>query len=280
MYVTTAATLADVLLALGIPQTKHADYAQVTVQTVTPDTAAQALESGRKAGLTNVYRPDVLINGNKAVVAYVSSVVVSRSLRAKIRAADKNYDESFTGGDPTALEGAFLALPTPRESGWIKGTEIGREPRGEGQIKAMNGWNALGAAAYAKHSGRSAGLNLNQNWEWLHVRAASCGGKTGPTNLTAGPFGANSLMIPFESLVKTWAESDPQKVEFNFIPLDPGPAFAPKIAIRLRAQGHSMLGNLPESVLVTIDVLGTTVIDKLAGEIIARGVDLRVGVRE
>ncbi len=72
--------------------------------------------------------------------------------------------------------------------------------RGRGQEAAMNGTNARGYA----WATNTAGWNTTQ-WEWLHIRGASLGGATAPTNLVLGARDANTHMIPFESNLKALA---------------------------------------------------------------------------
>lgn len=70
-------------------------------------------------------------------------------------------------------------------------------PRGGGQFANMANTNATG---YAWLAGAP---NWNQaRWEWLHVRAASLGGRTDGRNLVAGTRDCNTHMIPFESNIR------------------------------------------------------------------------------
>jgi hypothetical protein len=280
LYVTSNADRAALLTALGIAPDKHADYAQVTVQPVADtNEMLRIYETKQQAGANIRYLADVRVDNVDVTVVYTSDVAVARSLRAKFRAAGRNYDETFADADANALQQAFAALAAPAASGWVAGTEIGPESRGEGQTVAMGNWNALGVAAYLKKVAGTA-LNLDQNWEWLHVRAASCGGKTAAGNLMAGPFVANSLMIPYESLIKKWAGEDPTKVWFNFEPVNVNGPVADGVRVKVRSNGHMTLGTTNEFVLIEINVLAGRVVDKLAGEMIARGRDKSVVVED
>jgi hypothetical protein len=78
-----------------------------------------------------------------------------------------------------------------------------KKSRGAGQIVAMGGWNALGYAGYYKNHGHGA-LNVNVDWEWLHIRGAQNGGATDAQNLVAGTSAANSAMIPVEDKINEW----------------------------------------------------------------------------
>ena len=64
----------------------------------------------------------------------------------------------------------------------------------------MAGTNARGYAWATKTPGWQ-----TTQWEWLHIRGASLGGATGPTNLVLGTRDSNTHMIPFESNLKSLA---------------------------------------------------------------------------
>ena len=137
------------------------------------------------------------------------------------------------------------------------------------------GRNALGAAAYGNvFLGRT--YDLAQNWEWLHIRGAQLGGVTNGTNLVAGLYVTNSAMIPFEAMIERWARADPTKFEARFLAHGINGAFCTRIELRIRANGHSQLGNIPESVLASFDPVSGKVVDKLAGEFMKRAIDQRV----
>jgi hypothetical protein len=74
--------------------------------------------------------------------------------------------------------------------------------RNGGQQANMNGTNARGYAWITN----TPGWNTTQ-WEWLHIRGASLGGTTGPTNLVLGTRDSNTHMMPFESHLKTLAKA-------------------------------------------------------------------------
>lgn len=93
-----------------------------------------------------------------------------------------------------------------------------KKSRGKGQEHAMSGWNALGYAAYCLVR-KKIGVNLKQDWEWLHIRGAQNGGPTTAANLVAGTSTTNSRMIPWEDRINRWtyyARSDrPLKVRYK-----------------------------------------------------------------
>jgi len=71
------------------------------------------------------------------------------------------------------------------------------------QASAMENWNALGAAAYAAQV-NNLPLDLNQDWEWLHIQGVQNGGVNAKNNLGAGTWKANSAMIPYENRIRAW----------------------------------------------------------------------------
>ncbi|HMQ62428.1 MAG TPA: hypothetical protein PKE06_17250, partial [Flavilitoribacter sp.] len=147
---------------------------------------------------------------------------------------------------------------------------------GEGQEKAMSEWNALGAAAYAnRFYGKP--FDLNQNWEWLHVRGAQIGGKTLNSNLVAGLYAVNSQMIPYENKIKEMDKKDPGKLKARFYTEGhiTGP-FAEKINIDIATNGpHAVFGNIPDSKPVSLSFYTTSgkVVDKMMGYIEAFKLD-------
>lgn len=137
----------------------------------------------------------------------------------------------------------------------------------------MNDWNARGAAAFANRYAGAA-FNLDQNWEWLHIRGAQIGGVTTAGNLVAGLYATNSMMIPYETLVAGWARQGPHTfwAKFDAVPTSPG--FASRISISIRAQqGHPVLGSVEFDPLIVFDPVTGTVVDKIASEMIKRHYD-------
>jgi hypothetical protein len=201
---------------------------------------------------------------------YVSQVKVTRRPDAIFRAAGNYYDETFSEVNATTvgpLITSFTSLTPPKaDTNWQQGNAFGTTPRQDQQDAVMGKWNALGAAAFAKHYyGRN--YDLNQNWEWLHIQGAQIGGATVGGNLVPGLFVVNSAMIPFENLIKSWANQGAQKMWARFIasqPESPGP-FVKKIIIAVYATGHKLLGTIPDTnpLIVEFEPLTGRVVDKL-----------------
>ena len=74
--------------------------------------------------------------------------------------------------------------PALADSGLQPASKLVAKDRGKGQAAAMGNWNALGAAAYANRF-LNKRHDLNQNWEWLHIRGAQVG--VPPTVRTSSP---------------------------------------------------------------------------------------------
>jgi|GEM_PF-5750076 len=88
--------------------------------------------------------------------------------------------------------------------------------RGGTQSAAMDDWNALAAAAYAKDvEGTANGIDINQDFEWLHIKGVQNGGRNLISNLGAGTWKANSAMIPYENMIRSWGNK-PGKVEARY----------------------------------------------------------------
>jgi hypothetical protein len=279
LYSTVREQRAEIFEALGVSPDKLASYAGVTIEYVD---LAEARAKYLEADVGDENAQWLEVGPHRTPLVYVSTVVAPRSSIARFRAKGVLYDEHFSGvtaKELAALQRSFDALGRARASRDVPGTKIGKEPRGLGQANAMDGWNALGAAAFA-NAFRNTSYDLNQNWEWLHVRAASAGGATNGENLVAGRFGANSLMITYERLIKEWAAVDRENVWFHFVPVNPRPGFADKIEFWVLARGHRILGDIePAMRLISIDVTKGKVVDALSDQIIKRHVDWEAGVR-
>lgn len=210
-------------------------------------------------------------------IVYGSKVQARRSANARVLCAGVHYREDFSDLHPSrvaAVTATFNALPAATaSSGWIPGTNLVPFGRGQGQAAAMNDWNARGAAAFANRYAGAA-FNLDQNWEWLHIRGAQIGGVTTAGNLVAGLYATNSMMIPYETLVAGWARQGPHTfwAKFDAVPTNPG--FASRMSISIRAQqGHPVLGSVEFDPLIVFDPIAGAVVDKIASEMIKRHYD-------
>jgi hypothetical protein len=74
------------------------------------------------------------------------------------------------------------------------------QDRQGGQVKNMANVNASAYARMAEVPNWK-----NSRWEWLHIRAASLGGKTDGSNLVLGTRDANTHMMPFEANIRLLA---------------------------------------------------------------------------
>jgi hypothetical protein len=268
----------QILQVIGVPANEIDKYKRVGVKHV--DWATYQAKAGEVGG-SNSYEfasPD-----GKIRAIYTSFVETARGSNSRIQVAGTAYtvDNDFLAVSPASdkgqkIQAAYGTLgPATADSGWIAGTGLNARDRGVGQTGAMGGWNALGAAAYGNvFLGRT--YDLTQNWEWLHIRGAQLGGVTNGTNLVAGQYITNSAMIPFEAMIERWARADPTKFEARFLAHGINGAFCTRIELRIRATGHSQLGNLPESVLASFDPVSGKLVDKLAGEFMKRAIDQRV----
>jgi hypothetical protein len=202
---------------------------------------------------------------------YASDVVVTRAKSSRFQAAGQYYDERFStvgagSEDEQSLKSSLESLMPPVRSDWA--TTFSPKDRGDGQTKAMGGWNALGAAAFANRVYGSS-LRLDQNWEWLHVRGAQIGGATQAGNLVPGLFVTNSAMIPYEKLIALWAQRGAGLVQARFDAAGGRGVFATKIVIQISSKKHPQLGTIkPDDPLeVVFDPLRGTVVDKMMGRI-------------
>ncbi|MFF3735120.1 DUF4157 domain-containing protein [Streptomyces sp. NPDC002476] len=214
---------------------------------------------------------------------YISTATTQRSASHRIRIANQRYsdgeffDPSLSATTRAALDAAYQGLmhvPPRQSTGWVPGTGLTPVGRGSGQDTAMKNWNALGLAAYANLA-LGCTYDLNQNWEWLHIQGAQIGGATDEHNLVAGTYVTNSAMMPFESLIAEWAKAGAHNFQAQFL-ITPGNTLFPKyIELWVRAQGHQHLGDLPPTLLARFEPLSGRIVDRMAGEIIKRNVDIR-----
>ncbi|CAL1519569.1 DUF4157 domain-containing protein [Chitinophaga sp. MM2321] len=249
----------DLLKKVGVDPKDYAKYSDVKVL----HRDAESLERIRQQVL---HDQENVVTLDDAV--YFSEQRLRRSKNARVRAASKYHKDDFGGRDMASLEESFKSLPQPGSEGWV--SSFVTKGRGEGQAKAMNNWNALGAAAFANQFyGQK--FDLSQNWEWLHIRASQIGGKTQGGNLVAGLYAVNSHMIPYENQIKKWEKEDVGKLRVRFY--TEGAylrVFAEKIIIDIATHGaHKSLGNIPDTspIRVSFYTLTGKVVDKLASKI-------------
>ncbi|MCU0500099.1 MAG: hypothetical protein MUF87_22345, partial [Anaerolineae bacterium] len=262
---------ADILTDLGVPVQKHNKYNNVEFE---KDTFFYDALLGIALMLG-----ENLIEG--ADYFYVSKVEVKRSRNALFTTSRGSFDETFStvGGASTLetnIKNDFEALTSPKaDTGWLDHTNLSTTNRGDGQMAAMNGWNALGAAAAAnKWYGKA--YPLNQNWEWLHIQGAQIGGKTQGDNLVAGLYVTNSAMIPYENTIKDWAQPNKRglggslEARFEATPVGGNTkAFASQIKLSIAANNHSVLGTIARgsALTATFDPLTGRVVDNLFHQI-------------
>jgi hypothetical protein len=222
----------------------------------------EELEEGKRFGgvkfesLTNVpYQQKLLKAGASAVFVpgqknhffYVS--VATREARTT-SATEGNYvlnkqnykKTSAIPNDDDAINASYKELKKPRAlQDWAKVDRVGI--RGGTQDQAMDGWNALGMAAYGKKVlGRD--LKLDQDYEWLHIRGVQNGGRNLVENLGAGTWIANSQMIPYENQIRNWAYKKPGHIEARY-ETTTDPADTPlldKITIKVMATPDHEIG--------------------------------------
>lgn len=112
------------------------------------------------------------------------------------------------------INDSFKRLTTPRGTqDWEKVSKVGM--RSGTQDQAMEGWNALGMAAYANQV-LDRDLKLSQDYEWLHIRGVQNGGRNQVHNLGTGTWIANSQMIPFENQIRNWADKRPGEIQARY----------------------------------------------------------------
>ncbi|HWF02056.1 MAG TPA: DUF4157 domain-containing protein [Candidatus Angelobacter sp.] len=206
--------------------------------------------------LTNVpYQQKLLEAGASAVFApgqkdhffYVS--VATREARTT-SATEGNYvlnkqnykKTSAIPDDDGVINASYEKLKKTRAlQDWAKVDRVGI--RGGTQDQAMDGWNALGMAAYGKKIlGRN--LKLAQDYEWLHIRGVQNGGRNLVENLGAGTWIANSQMIPYENQIRNWADKKPGHIEARY-ETTTNPADTPlldKITIKVMATPDHEIG--------------------------------------
>lgn len=203
-------------------------------------------------------------------IFYASDVQVARSKHSQFMAMGQYYNHDFSdisSQDELAnLKRSFESLQVPEGQDWRM--DLTSRDRGDGQAKAMQSWNALGAAAFAN---RFYGKNfpLNQNWEWLHIRGAQIGGVTAGKNLAAGLYVTNSEMIPYENQIAAWAQKGGGKVFARFGIGSTWFAFTDQIIIEVYTNAHPELGTIPKEMplRVQFNPLTGQVVDKMMGQI-------------
>lgn len=252
--------------------------ADVTVQGLGPElmSAVAGEMRGAPGTFRNVLELKLDPGSPQPDMVYGSTVQAGRSRNARVVCAGTAYADDLSDLLVTAAPGvvaSFNTLPAvTADSGWVPGTQLVTVNRGEGQVKAMNGWNALGAAAFANRQG-VAHFDLQQNWEWLHVQGAQIGGATAGGNLVAGLYVTNSMMIPYETMVARWAQADPTHFQARFVAKPATAGFASEIAIWIEAKGHQVLGDFEPRQLISFGPLSGRIVDRLANEMIKRGMD-------
>lgn len=207
---------------------------------------------------------------------YVSEVISKRANSSRFTCNGVNYDEMFTNitqADSDKIDASFKSLTKPNATtGWVEGKNINKVGRGDGQASAMDKWNALGAVAWANYK-YGCTFDLNQNWEWLHIRGAQLGGETTGGNLIPGLFVTNSYMIPYENMILKWATDDPTKFWVKFDSIVNSNVFTTQIYFYICAKGHKTLGNFGPNLLVTFDPLRGSLVDKVAGQFLKHKID-------
>lgn len=203
-------------------------------------------------------------------IFYVSNVQVMRSKHSQFMAMGKYYNHDFSdvssAEELNALRRSFESLDKPEGQDWKM--DLTSRDRGDGQAKAMQNWNALGAAAFAnRYYGKN--FPLNQNWEWLHIRGAQIGGATTGKNLAAGLYVTNSEMIPYENQIAAWAQKGGGRLFARFGVGGTWFAFTDQIVIEVYALNHPELGTIPREAPLRVEFNPLTgqVVDKLKGQI-------------
>jgi hypothetical protein len=270
---------------LGVAPEQREAYKDVEIESVADaDAYLDAYETHAAKG-SNLFQFGSTDTGTW--MFYSSEVTSRRSDNSRIQIAGNVLGDADLGAlDPTVHAEVIRAMNqsygqlkvATADSGWIPGTEMtASRDRGEGQALAMANWNALGAAAYANRFLGKA-YDLNQNWEWLHLRGAQIGGITAGGNLVPGLYATNSCMIPFEAMIKNWAVAGPHNFWARFVAGGVSGPFATGIELWILAKGHAELGDIPETKLASFDPLAGRVVDKLAGELIKRATDRKMRV--
>ena len=130
--------------------------------------------------------------------------ITPRNVRSKFKIGNQSLTDHNNFNDDTHTAKLPTAGSQVQTTPWIDYKRyVNPVKRGKGQFVAMGKWNALAYAAYWFHHGHP-GLQLDQDWEWLHVQGAQNGGATNITNLVAGTSTTNSRMIPWEDNINSW----------------------------------------------------------------------------
>lgn len=200
--------------------------------------------------------------------------LMARAARSKFRQGTDSTQnhQDFQGDEKKA---ALPPVgPARQETEWkdYKGYANPKSREG-GQYKAMGKWNALAYAAYMFHHGHP-GLQLDQDWEWLHIQGAQNGGATNLANLVAGTSTTNSRMIPWEDNINAWTRfanrDHPLSVKFigyRVAGTDLGKSIIIQVAAEKGIPGkfHPVPKNLPMT--ISFDPLNGTVYDKISNKI-------------
>jgi Domain of unknown function (DUF4157) len=285
LYVAPPMLRARVLEILGVAPEQQVAYENVELEGITdPDVYLQTYEE-RVAKGGNVFQTGSAETGTW--MFYVSEVTTRRSDNSRIQISGAVLGDTDLASLDDTTHAEVIRTMAARygrlvkataDSGWVPGTEMAASrDRGEGQALAMENWNALGAAAYANRF-MATSYDLNQNWEWLHLRGAQIGGVTAGGNLVPGLYASNSCMIPFEAMIKNWSVAGPKNFWARFIATGVNGPFATGIELWIEAKGHDQLGDLPAKLLARFDPIAGRVVDKLAGEIIKRSTDRTVRI--
>ncbi len=111
------------------------------------------------------------------------------------------------------LEKLFAALNLQQKQSYT-GPPVSADRNG-GQVVNMGNTNATGYAMLADVPNWE-----NSRWEWLHVRAASLGGKTDGSNLVLGTRDVNTHMMPFEANLRLLANIVNENPNYKALEVD------------------------------------------------------------
>jgi hypothetical protein len=253
----------DVLMALGVRSEDFGKYDRVAVARVAD---LSTVVGTRKITFGARERGDVADG-----LVYVSAALVPQHGTRPVLADGKPYTTTFGTVDEKETERltkAWNDLGRPVDAGWVRHGGLGKKDRGDGQQRAMDDWNAMGAIAWAKKIGvaEAASADLAQRWEWLHIQASSLGGATKKGNLVPGSFVVNSAMTPWESRLRRWRDRTPNtgsfEVWFRPTPGAKGP-IATEVQVRVKVSGHPSLKDGEHVVAIFHPITGV-IVDRLA----------------
>jgi hypothetical protein len=111
------------------------------------------------------------------------------------------------------VEKVFAALNLQQKQSYT-GPPVSADRNG-GQVANMNNTNATGYAMLADVPNWE-----NSRWEWLHVRAASLGGRTDGSNLVLGTRDVNTHMMPFEANLRLLAKIVSENPNYKALDVD------------------------------------------------------------